>query len=51
MAKKECKKDHGELKAGCTECGTCLYCHSVQIPDPMYPFFKCTACDAVNFWD
>ncbi len=53
MAKKECKKEHfyegAETK--CTKCDSCLYCHSVQIPDPEFPFFRCTACNAVNFWD
>lgn len=33
------------------ECHACLYNNSKQIPDPMYPFFRCTKCNKVNFWD
>lgn len=35
----------------CQKCNACLYEHSTQIPDDMYPFFKCTLCGQVNFWD
>ena len=33
------------------ECKACLYKNSKQIPDEMYPFFRCTKCKKVNFWD
>lgn len=57
MPKKECKKKcnvehfYEGAETKCTECGACLHCHSVQIPDPEFPFFRCTACNKVNFWD
>ena len=46
----ECDKEHERI-AFCTECGACLYLHSKQIFDDMYPLFKCTECGRVNFWD
>lgn len=33
------------------ECKSCLYKNSKQIPDEMYPLFRCTKCKKVNFWD
>lgn len=33
------------------ECKACLYKNSKPIPDEMYPFFRCTKCNKVNFWD
>jgi hypothetical protein len=48
----DCHKPHCNDKISfCTKCGTCLYNNSHQVPDEMYPYFRCTKCGTVNFWD
>jgi hypothetical protein len=48
----DCHKPHCDDKISfCEKCGACLYQNSQQVPDVMYPFFRCTKCGAVNFWD
>jgi ribosomal protein L33 len=46
----ECNKLHEKI-AFCTGCGACLYTTSIQIKDEQFPFFKCTKCGKVSFWD
>lgn len=46
----ECDKEH-EIIAFCTTCKVCLYKHSKQVKDELYPFFECLKCGKVNFWD
>lgn len=46
----ECEgKAHAET-ATCDKCGRCLYAHTKQIPDDLYPIFEC-ACGERIFWD
>ncbi|MHA2279996.1 MAG: hypothetical protein ACXAC5_03845 [Promethearchaeota archaeon] len=48
---KECNKKHPIGEGKCSKCGCCLYKNAKQIPDDMYPLFKCKKCGQVNFWD
>lgn len=45
----QCKEKHCE-KSEC-DCGACLYKYAKQIPDDMYPLFKCKKCGRTVFWD
>lgn len=47
---RECKELHENISF-CEGCGMCLYKNSEWIPDDTYPFFRCTECNKVNFWD
>ena len=42
---------HHQLGDGFCVCGACLYKHSEQVPDDMYPLFKCKVCGHITFWD
>ena len=46
----ECKEFH-EAVSFCEKCGACLYQHSTQIKNDMYPLFECLRCGQTNFWD
>lgn len=45
----ECGRSHED--GYCEKCRACLYKNSKQIPHEIHPFFECTKCHKVNFWD
>jgi hypothetical protein len=46
-----CNRVHPDDGGRCRNCDSCLYVHSKQIQDDVYPFFRCLKCGTTNFWD